>query len=283
MRAAMIPPIPALDKYGVGDFHLLLSHLLEEPHYFVHYRKQRDQGAYLVLDNSAHEKQVGDDALNLAHWARELAAQEVVVPDALFDAGGTVERAILAHEAWHEGDSGIMGTLDPALMYVPQGEDYSAWQECLKQLVNIHLYTSKRYQIRQDFVVGISKDYEVWQGGILHLLTEDIYPLRARLRLKGVKMQVHLLGWGRQLWRLEEISSSCPWVRSTDSAKPFVYALRNIDLVSHYEEGTTPKYPTRQKNYFKRKMEDSFLDHITLRNVSLFRLLAAGNTAKIAA
>ena len=54
MKAALIPPTPALKRYGLGDFHLLLSHLLEDPHYFIHYRRQRDQGAYLVLDNSAH-------------------------------------------------------------------------------------------------------------------------------------------------------------------------------------------------------------------------------------
>lgn len=276
MKAALIPPTPALKHYGTGDFHLLLSHLLEDPHYFAHYRMQRDTGAYLVLDNSAHEHKIGDDALNLAHWARDLAAQEVVVPDCLEDCEGTVDAAVAAHEAWHEGDSAIMTNLDPALMYVPQGCDYTAWKECLHALVNIHQFTSKRYKLRHDFVIGVSKDYEIWPGGILRLLEDDIYPLRARLMQQGIKVQVHLLGWGRHLWRLEEMAQMCPWVRSTDSAKPFVYALKNVDLVTHYEDGTTPKYPTRPKNYFKRKMEDPFLDHVTLRNVSLFRLLAAG-------
>lgn len=270
----MIPPIPALKRYGVGDFHLLLSHLLDEPNYFVHYRKERDRGAYLVLDNSAHEHQVGDDALSLARWARDLSAQEVVVPDALEDSTATVERAVLAHEVWHEGDSTIMVNLDPALMYVPQGNCYSDWQECLQELTTIHLFAAKKYRIRQDFVIGVSKDYESWLGGILGLLVNDIYPLRARLLQKGIRMQVHLLGWGRHLWKLEEIASVCPWVRSTDSAKPFVYALKNIDLVTCYEEGEIPKYPTRPKNYFKRKMDAPFLDHVALRNAGLFRILA---------
>lgn len=276
MKAALIPPIPALKHYGNGDFHLLLSHLLEDPHYFAWYRMQRDNGAYLVLDNSAHENKIGDDALNLAHWARDLAVQEVVVPDCLDDCEGTVDAAVAAHEAWHEGNSAIMTNLDPALMYVPQGCDYAAWQECLSALVNIHQFSSKRYKLRHDFVIGVSKDYEVWPGGILRLLMDDIYPLRAKLMLRGIKVQVHLLGWGRNLWRLEEMARMCPWVRSTDSAKPFVYALKNIDLVTHWEEGTVPEYPTRPKNYFKRKMDATFLDHVALRNVGLFRLLAAG-------
>jgi len=276
LKAALIPPTPALKRYGLGDFHLLLSHLLEDPHYFIHYRRQRDQGAYLVLDNSAHEHGSGDNAMNLAHWARELAAQEVVVPDALEDAEKTVEAALCAHEAWHEGDSEIMVNLDPALMYVPQGRDYQTWRDCLECLVDIHTFAAKRYKIRQDFVIGISKDYETWSGGTLRLLENDIYPLRAHLLQRGIKMQVHLLGWGRYLWRLEEIAATCPWVRSTDSAKPFVYALKNIDLVTAYEEGTTPDYPTRPKNYFRRKMEDAFLDHVALRNVGLFQLLASG-------
>lgn len=281
MKTALIPPIPALPRYGIGDFHLLLSHLLEEPLYFVHYKNQRRRGAYLVLDNSAHEHRTGEDALTLANWARELDAQEVVVPDSLEDAAGTVDRAILAHEAWYEGDSAVMSNLDPALMYVPQGKDYSDWQDCLKELVGIHLYTAKRYGIRQDFVIGISKDYEVWHGGILKLLQDDIYPLRADALKSGIKMQTHLLGWGRNLWELEEMATACPWIRSTDSAKPFVFALKNMDLVSYYEEGETPTYPRRPKNYFRRKIEDPYLRHVTSRNVKLFSLLARGTRTHV--
>lgn len=273
MIAAMIPPIPALKEFGTGDFHLLLSHLLEDGRYFSHYRHQRDLGAYLVLDNSAHEHGSGDDARNLAVWAKMLNCQEVVVPDVLEDAEGTWNAAIDAHEAWYEDDDYTMRELDPALMYVPQGTDSLAWIDCLEQLVKIHLYAANRYKTRRDFVIGVSKDYEVWPGGTLALLQDSIFPLRAELLRQGIRINVHLLGWGRHLWRLEEIAKMCPWVRSTDSAKPFVYALKGIDLVDAYERDKVPEYPCRPRNYFRRNLQHPV---IAARNAELFRTIAGG-------
>lgn len=269
----MIPPIPALRDHGVGDFHLLLSHLLGDPRYLLHYKQQRENGAYLVLDNSAHEHGAGDNAGNLALCAKELNAQEVVVPDVLEKAEATADAAVTAHETWHEGMDNTMRALDPALMYVPQGENYEAWQLCLTELVAIHAYASNKYGIRRDFVLGISKDYEVWDGGVLKLLQEDIFPLRATLLKEGIRVNVHLLGWGRHLWRLEEIAVACPWVRSTDSAKPFVYALKGIELMDAYIRGEVPNYPRRPKNYFSRHMQQATLAQ---RNADLFKSLASG-------
>lgn len=275
MKAALIPPIPALKRFGQGDFHLLLSHLLEDERYLNHYREQRGKGAYLVLDNSAHEHGAGEGAAQLAEWARILAAQEVVVPDVLEDAGATVEGTISAFEAWYEGDDRSMTVLDPALMYVPQGAVASDWRWCLRELVELHLFNSKRRKLRQDFVIGVSKDYEVWDGGLMQLLQDDLYPLRSQLRVSGVRMQVHLLGWGRQLWNLEELARQCPWVRSTDSAKPFVYALKKINLWEHTTKDP-PKYPTRPSKYFATKLTEE-QEITSVKNSMLFRAMASGH------
>src|SRR4051812_5392932 len=106
MRTALIPPIPELNRFGRGDFHLVLSHLVGESFdYTQHYAKERDRGAYLVLDNSAHENTHGEAADALMRQALAIRAQEVVVPDVLFDAAGTVEAATDAFEVWYEGDS----------------------------------------------------------------------------------------------------------------------------------------------------------------------------------
>lgn len=275
MKAALIPPVSGLKRFGGGGFHLLLSHLLENPRYFEHYRMARSRGAYLVLDNSAHENGEGNDPELLVYQARSLDAQEIVVPDVLDKSDETIEAAISAHEAWYEmvGDS----VMDPntALMYVPQGENYEAWKFCLENLVRIHLFMSERHAMRRDFVIGISKDYECWEGGLMRLLDDDVEPLRNDLQHNGIRMNVHMLGWGRDLWALEAISAKHKWIRSTDSAKPFVYALDGTNLWEHVE-GVPPQYPKRPEGYFNMRMHTKSAD-LAVANAMLFRALASGH------
>lgn len=273
MKTALIPPIPDLDRYGQGDFHLLLAHLLQDKRYFNHYLAQRDKGAYLVLDNSAHEDGEGTDAEALLFNAMALKAQEVVVPDVLDDGPATVERSTEALETWFEGTSTVnrrlIHQLSPALMYVPQGRNETEWRECLDDLIRMHLYVARKYEYRPNFVIGLSKDYEVWDGGLLNLLDDHLGPLA-----KQFKAKVHLLGWGRKSWALDEIARKHPWIRSTDSAKPFVFARKGINLWHHLEE-VPPKYPGRPKSYFHRSIGAAAFE-IADANVDLFHRLANG-------
>lgn len=270
LKAALIPPTPSLKRFGHAQFHLLLSHLLDDDKYKSHYIGQRLQGAYLVLDNSAHEFNAGESAEKLLTQAVEIDAQEIVVPDTLEDYPQTVEGTLAAWETW--GDSDAFRTHNPALMYVPQGKDLLDWWSCLEEQTRIHRYVTRRRHLRRDFVIGISKDYERWDGGIMHLISEYIYPLIASHTEMGIKVHVHLLGWGRDLWALSEISLKYPWIRSTDSAKPFVYALKGIQL-DPVSQSEPPPYPGRPSNYFSRylRKEKHQLAEI---NTMVFRMCA---------
>lgn len=275
MKAALIPPIPMLQTYGSGNFHLLLSHLMENSHYSTWYGQQRANGAYLVLDNSAHEFKVGQPADGLRDQALFLKAQEVVVPDKLFDADKTVDLAIETLEYWYEKGDERMQDLNPALMYVPQGGTEMQWVSCVRELVRIHVFMTKRVKgFRRSFVLGISKDYDAeWDGGILPLLRDYIAPLRAALWAeKEIKMNVHMLGWMRDLWTLAEVAKEFPWVRSTDSAKPFVYALNEVTLNTDFPP---PPYPTRPHDYFSRILTGTEKSRAT-RNVKVFQNIAKG-------
>jgi hypothetical protein len=266
MKAALIPPIPLLHIYGHGDFHLLLSHLMSDARYFNHYADQRKKGSYLVLDNSAHEFRKGETAGSLREQAVSIRAQEVVVPDVLFDAAGTVESATCALETWFETTDSQMARLNPALMYVPQAHNQTEWTTCLMDLVSMHKYIVQRRDIRSDFVIGISKDYETWPDGIPGLLRIAHEVVRSH------KAKVHLLGWGRKLWDLGVLAREYSWVRSTDSAKPFVYAAKGITLEPWKE---IPKYPGRSGNYFNSSFQ-SFRRLVANQNVDVFRDLAEG-------
>lgn len=273
MKVALIPPIPELPFFATGDLHLLLTDQFEQAHYRNHYLVQRHKGAYLILDNSAHENGAGDKASEIRNQAIFYNAQEVVVPDVLEDGPGTIEGAIAAIEEWFEGGRKAMRDLNPALMYVPQGSDYEDWQECLRTLTRLHKHTAKKHNLRRNFVIGVSKDYEVWDGGIERLLSEDISPLRNYLINEGITIQVHLLGWGRQLWKLRELAARFPWLRSTDSAKPFVFARGGIDLREHLDS-EPPVYPTRPSDYFTQPLAQHERE-VAWSNVGVFRMCAA--------
>jgi hypothetical protein len=276
MKTALIPPINHLDEFGDGSFHLLLTHLLTSARYKSHYKAQRRAGAYLVLDNSAHEHGHGQDPATLLKAGFDLDAQEIVVPDVLDDAGATVEACLAAHEEWFENGVArdMLDVYSPAFMYVPQGKDEEDWAECFESLLQIHSYCARKYSLRRDIVIGISKDYDVWDGGLNKLITEYVVPARRDKDYLGVNLHVHMLGWSRQLWNLQKIARDHPWIRSTDSAKPFVYALANRNLLNSIHDDP-PKYPKRSKNYFSQKMSPSQLSYART-NTWVFRQAAEG-------
>lgn len=261
MHVGLIAPFPHLGQFAVGPFHLILAQCLNNPTYLAHYQKQAGEGAFLLLDCDTHELGEGERPKELLEWAKLVGASEVVAPDVLFEAERTVNRThnFLQYALDH------LGPRTP-LTYclVPQGQSPHEWAMCLTRMVSAHT----AYFPYKRFTVGISKDYEVWPGGTLGLIQKYVVPLR-----KGVReVNVHLLGWGRELHRLTELQWRFPWIRSTDSAKPFVYARAGIELNLSQ---VNPAYPKRPDDYFTREMtfEQQVLAQV---NVDVFRA-RAGN------
>lgn len=272
MKIALIPPIPELWNFPSTGVHLLLSHLLEDERYVEYYKERRRQGDYLILDNSAHEFGKGNDAEQLLKQASALRAQEVVCPDILFDANGTVEstrtmlRYIEKHkEVWEEAG-------EPRLMIVPQGGNRTEWVKCLNNLLQAWESTLDEGVPLGDPVIGVSKDYDIFvKGGITTLIREY---LGNNHEMTGT---VHCLGWPSNLWSLSRVQYECPWVRSTDSAKPFVYARAGILLEPG---GAVPDYPHRGEHYFQATL--NYQQHeIASRNIRVFD--AAANNVLILA
>lgn len=274
MKAALIPPNYHLAEFGQGDLHLLLVHLCDSQTYVHHYELQRERGAYLILDNSAHEFSEGQDCIKIAAWAKRLNVQEVVVPDVLDNGPATVERAIEALEIWYETKSSLMSELNPALMYVPQGTKQEEYYDCMTELIRLHRYVAKKRGIKRDFVLGISKDYEDFPGGLDNILQTVEIVRHGLWEADNTRMHVHILGWHRHLWVLNDLAKNFSFVRSTDSAKPFVYALNNILLDP---ESDPPPYPGRHATaFFKKKMSAFQIDY-AWQNCITFQRAANGD------
>lgn len=238
MHVAHIVPVSQLDQPDLGTFHLSLSHLLDMDEYATAYRNFARRGDWVILDNSAHENQVGNNPELLLHQARELGAKELVLPDSLFDAQDTLRRTREALAVYTEFSDGSL----PQFMIVPQGTTIYEWGYCLHELVQSLLQTLGEVR----FTLGVSKDYEMWVGGLDTLFRRFILPMHNDLVLNPL-MEVHLLGWGREQSALTSLAHRYPWIRSTDSAKPTVYAMNNIPLKLSKE---SPSYPGRPKDFF---------------------------------
>lgn len=274
MKAALITPIPMLQTLAFGDMHLLLDNLAQEsPAYRSYYRKRAAQGDYLILDNSAHEEGAGNDHVGLLTRARQVYASELVCPDVLFDAMGTVDRT--AGALAYYKDQNMLGL---QLMLVPQaalepfnkGEE---WAKCLYMLCEMHSQTFPG----KTFTVGISKDYEVWPGGIDALITRYVKPL---LDQRKYDFEVHLLGWGRDSARLYDLGRNHTWIRSTDSAKPYVYASQHTSIPYPTYAYTTadpraifPPYPGRPDGFFNMEFDQSQIA-IAINNALAFHAWA---------
>lgn len=245
MRIALIPPIPNLRSQATTGIHLMLSHLIERPGYLDYYRKRRAAGDYLILDNSAHEHGHGNKAQELLFQAMIVGAHEVVCSDVLFDAKGTVQatQAMLAYIRTDYGWDAYVAAGMPRLMLVPQGKTEREVEQCLHRLVILWMEYMQQLSGRPP-VIGISKDYddEILEGGIAEFIVKYVYPLRVSMRA-----DVHCLGWPANLWALADVHRKAPWVRSVDSAKPFVYAAAGIRLEPG---GDVPEYPHREPGYF---------------------------------
>jgi hypothetical protein len=268
VRFGLIPPIPDLHRIPRTGLHLVLSHQFNDPTYEAYYRLRRHAGDYLILDNGAHELGAGQEPKDLLLKAASIQAQEVVLPDVLFDRRGTVHRSkrMLKWLTTYDGWATYVNAGMPRFMFVPQGTNMAEWATCLKHLFQAwDLFTSRMPEAIEDPVVGISKDYDTWRGGLKYLIERYVAPWRS-----NQPFDVHCLGWPSNLWTLAEVCRTFPWIRSTDSAKPFVYAKAGILLEPG---GKVPKYPRRDPEYFNEPL--TFRQwNIALRNVEVFRATA---------
>jgi len=265
-RTALIAPIPHLEEFATNtniddSTHLVLAHLLSESYeYFTHYQAQADTG-YIIVDNSSHELGISSvNAGDLLNLAKGLGAAEIVLPDVLFDAEATIKQT---SNALHELKSVDLGRV--RFMLVPQGQNPKEWADCLYKLVRLHL----ELYPGQTYAIGIAHKLCSWHGNVRHLMYKYMQPIRNWR--ENTLFYVHLLGWQRDYWRLGETIRKAAWeIRSTDSAKPFVYALNNIKL-----NGMPMEYPTRPEDYFYRTLNEEQLE-IARWNVRVFKDLSLG-------
>lgn len=268
MQIALIPPIANLEMARGRKYHLVLAHLVEQSQYYQDfYRRESENGSCVILDNSAHEMQHGQPIIKLLSLAPLVGASEIVIPDALFDWKET------SLSAFHTFLTLLHRTFPLPLpgyswMLVPQGKSLREWVSSLdtfSTLVGLMGFFDP-HLLEKGITLGLSKDYEIFPGGLYSLIEDYCLPWAEEYHA-----QIHLLGWGRDLWALNRIACTFgEYIRSVDSAKPFVYGLNEIRLAF---PDPYPAYPKRDPYYFDQTLRGPAWE-VAEDNIKAFELAA---------
>lgn len=247
--------------------HLGLNHLMENETYAAFMEKCGREGDWITLDNSAHEFHSGQPIEDLLVNAIRIHARELVIPDVLFHSMQTVESGRAAFKFLADSTLYKACSPSPLLMVVPQGRDEIDWAWCLKTLVA----DAEAYGLGGLVTVGLSKDYEEFPGGLRKLIDKYLMPLYAQKQIL-----THLLGWTCN-WDLIRFARDYHCLRSTDSAKPFIYAYDGIKL--HHDK--VPPKRRRPEDYFEFPRLETLganndLLEIAFSNATAFKLAARG-------
>jgi hypothetical protein len=201
-----------------------------------------------------------------------IRADEIVMPDVPYKGDETVMLTDEAFKTWTKFLRVELEELRPQLMLVPQGSSLEEWRTCLFALILKWQRATKEYSAlfrKEPPVIGLPAKYQDKFPGadIGKMIREWLRPLNDN----GFK--IHLLGW-RELWRLNALALEFPWIRSIDSAKPFVYGQRGImwDPLNEPE----PEHVDRPDKYFTLKLTPHQIA-VSQHNVDVFRRLAKGN------
>lgn len=205
MKVAIIAPPANLDLIHRRQLHMVLAqHLATDTQYLDFYLSQRTYEPHIILDNGAAEGQQVSASL-LASLAATLGAQEVCMPDVMFDDEATVRATC---------DPTLLAAIEPARrMVIPQGPSVGRWFACLTQIANRIEFAS----------IGVPKHLERVPGGRKQAI-------RLVLGTYGPRWPMHLLGVANEpLWELSSLVHEYgDMIRSVDTGAPFAYAQRDM-------------------------------------------------------
>jgi hypothetical protein len=214
MRSALIAPTSFLyDVQPFSDYHLVLSHkIIYDYQYQKFYHERSKAGDYILLDNSAAEKNGRSIPLKDVVLAAMLVKPSVVfLPDFMFDSMRTLEEL---ENVFNSPHLRLMRRYLPEteIAVVVQGASPEDWMMCFNVLNSLPGVD----------ILGIP------------MLTTQVFGSRSKaleLIKKKVKKKCHLLGFWRDT-PLEEIKKEREYdfVMGIDTAKPARLAVQGKGL-----------------------------------------------------
>jgi len=130
LKIAFIPTIHTLETDNT-DYHLALTHLvLKYPEYADFYKKKREQGDFVILDNSLIELGKAASLHKVLEAAEIINPSEIVLPDVFTDR----EKTLIAVDGALEQLGNMNIDQDFQLQAVAHGENKTEWKKCWDKL-----------------------------------------------------------------------------------------------------------------------------------------------------
>jgi len=187
----------------LSDFRLvyhmaLAQYVLVDEAYASLYKGLHEQDHFIMLDNGAAENGHSIGIENVVRAAEMIGADEIVMPDVLDECKATVAATY----------SSLKYVPIRMRAVVPQGKDWTEWENCALELVSFGCRT-----------ICIAKRYEDLPGGRVYALE------LIQKHLWHKSHDIHLLGCRRRpLIEIIHALEAAPWVRGIDTAAPIAYA-----------------------------------------------------------
>ena len=237
-----------------NDYQYCLPHLLDQnEQYREFFYRCKEEGHYIVMDNSLHELGHAYDESRLLHWINELQPNEFIVPDVWEDKTQSVIKA----REW----SNIKLPKEITKVAVVQGKSYE------DALISYQTYKDLGYRkiafsygasYYNDIVPHINSDFGKAMGRlwvISSLYKNKIITKKDRIHLLGTAMPFEF-----------KFYEDYPFIESIDTSNPIMAALEG----TRYTDGQHPKPKLNLNATQTWNLEDIDVD-LVYYNVIRFR------------
>ena len=260
MKIAHECPLNVLEEVSaMTDYSYCLVHLLDEyPQYLDFFRREKEKGREIVIDNSVFETEKAYDSVKYLKWIQELQPTYYIIPDALESMRETLTLARDWYENYHSKAVG-------KAIGVVQGQSYSELTHCYRALDQDlgvdKIAISFNYDYYRELVPHPNEETS-WMLGRIALLNKWL-----REGIINKKKPHHLLGASDprefKFYNKEHFS----WIDSLDTSSPVVLALTG----KMYDNDILGWYKKPRVKLYTLLDDTSFNKELLIYNINIFR------------
>jgi len=236
MKIAIICPIPHLNDFNLGSFHLIIAQYLKDNKYASFYNKN----GYVIVDNGVFETGKPLTAKRLLQLCLQIGAQEIVLPDFFFDAKKTLHVVESFLDKFGVRPNGVK------LCAVIQGDCFKTFYDCYLRLCDLPID-----------VIGVPKTI---------IFADRISVLSEIQKELDLRKEYHCLGI-KHVNELEHLSK-LNFIRSCDTSLWFTSSFVGVNLMQ--QKGTVFARPD---NFFYCKLPANRIQ-LAKENIEFLRRIA---------
>jgi hypothetical protein len=223
------------DSLSFNDYDYALVHLLDKDEDYANFFLQaKQQGRYIILDNSLHELKTAYHDSGLIHWVEKLLPNEFIVPDVWQD----TTQSIVNARKWAQ----IELPKEVTKVAVVQAESLTGAMLCYQTYKDLG-YKKIAFSYGADYYLEHSshpnKNIAKALGRIQ--VVSKMYEIGAILK----KDRVHLLGC--QVPQEFSWYKDMPFIETIDTSNP---VMATLDGIKYGENGLTEKPKANMNDHF---------------------------------